>query len=86
MRAIQILFKSSLLILVLGLEVYSLQLIVEDQIAVQDLNLLSVFFYHFIVSAAAAYVLFQILIPADDGLQLRNYFFFLLVIFYLPVL
>lgn len=86
MRAIQILFKSSLLILILGVEIYSLQLIVGDQIAVQDLNLLSVFFYHFIVSAAAAFILFQILIPAHEGFQLRNYIFFLLVIFYLPVL
>lgn len=86
MRVIQILFKSSLLILILGVEIYSLQLIVGDQIAFQDLNLLSVFFYHFIVSAAAAFVLFQILIPAHEGFQLRNYIFFLLVIFYLPVL
>ncbi|MXS79023.1 hypothetical protein ABF87_13855 [Nitrosomonas sp. JL21] len=86
MRAIRILFKSSLLILILGLEIYSLQLIVEDQIAVQDLNLISVFFYHFMVSAPAAYLISQILVPGHDGIPLKNYVFFLLVIFYLPVL
>lgn len=86
MRALQILFKSSLLILILGLEIYSLELIVEDQVAVQDLNLISIFFYHFIVSAAAAYIISQILVPEYESSPLRNYIFFLLVIFYLPVL
>lgn len=86
MRALQILFKLSLLMLILGLEIYSLQLIVDDEIAVQDLNLISVFFYHFVVSAAAAYIISQILVPEYEGIPLRNYIFFLLVIFYLPVL
>lgn len=84
MQVSQILFRSILLALALGLEIYVVQLILDDPMLEQ--NLASVLFYHCIVSIVGAYICFKIMIPNHEKVQLVSFLFFFIIIFYLPVL
>lgn len=79
-----ILFRSILLALALGLEVYVLQLIFDDSILEQSVT--SALFYHCIASIGGGYILFKIMMPNREKIQLITFLLFFIIIFYLPVL
>ena len=84
MKVFLILYKLILLALALGLEIYGLQLILNESISEQ--NRITAPFCHFIASTVAAYIFPEIMAPNHNEIQLRNRIFFFVIVFYLPVL
>lgn len=84
MQALQILFRSILLVLALGLEIHVVQLILDDPMLEQ--SLISVLYYHCIASIVGAYICFKIMMPNQKNVQLVAFLFFFIIIFYLPML
>ncbi len=78
------LFRSILLALALGLEIYVLQLILDDPLLEQSVA--SVLFYHFIASIVGGYIFLKIIMPNREKIRLMTFLLFFIIIFYLPVL
>jgi len=84
MQVLQILIKSILLALALGLEIYALKLILDDPMLPRSEA--SALLYHCIASIVGAYIYFKIMMPNHEKIQLVILLFFFTIIFYLPLL
>jgi hypothetical protein len=79
-----ILYKSILLAVALGSEIYALQLVLNESVSRE--NLLTALFTHFGASFVAAFALPKSIMPGLVEERWKAYFLFLVIIFYLPVL
>lgn len=84
MRLFLILCNSILLVLALGLEIYSFKLILNESLSEQIL--ITSLFLHFIASIIAACIFPTIMASNRKQPQLKINIFFFMVVFYLPVL
>ena len=79
-----ILYKSILLAVALGLEIHTLQLVLNESVSRE--SLLIALFTHFGASFIAAFALPKSIMPGLVEERWKAYFLFLVIIFYLPVL
>ena len=84
MQVSLMLFRLILFALAVGLEIYVLQLILDDPMLEQ--NIASALFYHCIASIAGSYIFSKILVPKHEKIQLITFLLFFVIIFYLPIL
>lgn len=85
MRLFLILRSFILIILAVGIEIHSLQLIVDDT-ANEKNYLLAALSLHLIACVIGAYCFTKIIAPAYVESPVRIYFFIFVILFYLPVL